>query len=275
MARTFAAIRQSIIDRKNADAVLSTNLTSTSEVAEWNLWVNVMAMCQFVLEGLWDAFKIDVEAIVTSEKAHTLRWYVGKAKAFQLGYELPDDSDVYDPIDAAALIVTQASATENAPFVDLKVVKGDPGAYGALESDTLIAFTKYMNRIKDAGVRLRITSSAADDLRVAYTIYYDPLVLNSEGKRLDGTNDNPVREAIQAFISKLPFNGLLVMQQLTAYLVANVQGVVIADLVSASSRYGVLPYEPVDIEVRPNGGHILLDADDFDTNVVYIAHYPL
>lgn len=275
MARTLEEIRASIVARKEGDPVLSAQLTSDSDVAEWSLWVDVVAFCIFVLEELWDGFKAVVQAMLDGQKAHTLRWYVLKARAFQYGYALEGDSDVYSEIYPPAQIVTQASAVENAPFIDIKAVKGSAGAYVPLDSDELAAFRAYMNWVKDAGVRLRISSSVADDLRLIYTIYYDPLVLDSAGRRLDGTNDHPVRDAIVAFIAQVPFNNVLVLRRLDAYIEANVQGVVIAQRTYAASRYGELAYVEREVEVAPNGGHLLLDSAHFDDEVTYLAHSPI
>ena len=98
MARTIAQIQQSIIDSKNADATLSA-LSSSSNVAIWKLWSYIVAVCQWVLENLFDLHKSEVTAIIAAQKPHTLQWYVTKAKAFQYGIILPPDTDVHEAID--------------------------------------------------------------------------------------------------------------------------------------------------------------------------------
>ena len=192
MARTRAQWKAIIAEKMATEPALG-GLTSTSAVAEYTLWVNVASLLAMMLEQLFELFKGDVDTVINAQSAHTLQWYVTKAKAFQYGVLLPADSDVYEvvpPLDEAVLIVSSAAAVENASInkVRLKVAKGEPGALEALVPDELTALRAYIHRVKDAGVRVEVTSGDADDLKLDLTVYYDPLVLNADGERLDGTS---------------------------------------------------------------------------------------
>ncbi len=278
MARTIAQIQKSIIDAKNADAIIgasgSSSLNSTSNVAIWLLWTYIIAVCQWTLETLFDAHKTEVNAIIANQKPHTLQWYVSKAKAFQYGMVLPADSDVYaivPPVDPSILIVAYAAAVELSSLVRIKTAQLIGGVLAPLSGGQLTSLAAYMNRIKDAGVRLQVTSGNADNLHLAMNIYYDPLVIDDSGARIDGTDPTPVKTAINTFLDSLPFNGLFILNFLTDALQA-VEGVRIVQVVNAQANYGSTAYMPIYVEYIPDAGYLVLDEAYFDANVNYVAH---
>lgn len=276
MARTIAQIQQSIIDSKNTDATLSA-LTSTSSVAIWKLWTYIVAVCQWALENLFDLHKSEVAAIIARQKAHTLQWYVTKAKAFQYGVSLPPDSDVYDivpPDDTSVLIIANAAAVELPNLLRIKAAKAGVGGLAALSTGELASFTTYMQRIKDAGVRVQCTSGNPDNLQLELKVCYDPLVLDEAGARLDGTNTQPVKDAINLYMENLPFNGLFVVNRLID-AIESVEGVRIADTGIVRANYGAMPYVNIDYEYNPDAGYMILDDTYFDTHVSYVAHGPI
>lgn len=270
MARTINEIQQSIIDAKNADATL-TGLNSNSRVAVWLLWTWVVATSQWVTENLFDAHKAEVNAILASQRPHTLQWYATKAKLFQFGDTLPQYSDVYDVIDATKQIVAFAAAVELPSLVRIKVAKVNGSVLQPLATPELTAFVAYMQRIKDAGVRLQLTSDNGDSLRLALNVFYDPLILDAAGKRLDGSNDTPVQSAINTFIDTLPFNGVFVLNYLIAAIQA-VEGVIIGEVVYCAANYGTLPYLPVTSSYVPDAGYLVVDAAYFTTNTIYTGY---
>ena len=276
MARTIAAIQQQIIDTKNADPVLSTYPWSASNVAIWRLWTYVVAVCIWTLETLFDAHKSEVAGIIATQKPHTLQWYVMMAKLFQYGVTLPPDSDTYaaPSSDPEVVIVQYAAAVELVSLVRIKVAKQLGTTLAGLSSSELTAFSAYMNRVKDAGVRLQLTSGNPDSLQLAVAIYYDPLVLSSTGARLDGTAATPVKDAINAFLINLPFNGLFVLNNLVIALQA-IDGVRIGNVAGAQANYAATPYVPIAVEYLPDAGYMVLDETYFDLNITYTAHGPI
>jgi hypothetical protein len=131
-----------------------------------------------------------------------------------------------------------------------------------------------MNRIKDAGVRLQLTSDNPDNLQLTVKIYYDPLVLSNTGSRLDGAAVSPVKDAINDFLVNLPFNGLFVLNNLVIALQA-VDGVRIGSVVNAQANHAATPYVPIPVEYLPDAGYIRLDEPYFDLHVTYIPHGPI
>lgn len=276
MARTIAQIQQTIKDAKAANPTLG-SLTSTSMVSIWQLWTYIVAVCQWTLESLFDAHKIEVTGIIATQKPHTLQWYVVMAKKFQYGVTLPPDTDVYavvPPADPAVLVVQYAAAVELAGLVRIKVARISGAALAALTSLQLTAFSAYMNRIKDAGVRLQLTSGPPDELQLALHIFYDPLVLDSAGARIDGTSADPVKTAVKNFLEHLPFNGLFVLNFLIETLQA-IEGVRIGQVESAQAHYGFTSYVPILVEYVPDAGYMSLDEVFFDTHITYSAHGPV
>lgn len=278
MARTIAQIQKSIIDAKNTDTIIGSGgtspLSSTSNVAIWLLWTYIVAVCQWTLENLFDAHKAEVNSIIANQKPHTLQWYVSKAKAFQYGVVLPTDSDAYaivPPIDPSVLIVSYAAAVELSSLIRIKTARLIGGVLAPLSGGQLTSLAAYMNRIKDAGVRLQVTSGNADNLQPALNIFYDPLVIDDSGARIDGTDPAPIKSAINIFLDSLPFNGLFILNFLTDTLQA-VEGVRIVQVVNAQANYGSTAYVPIYVEYIPDAGYLVLDESYFDAHVNYIAH---
>ena len=273
MARSIAQIQAAIVAAKNADGTLS-GLTSSSLTATWLLWTYVVATCQWTLENLFDAHKSEVAGIIAAQKPHTLQWYVTMAKAFQYGMALPTDSDVYaivPPVDLTTLVVQFAAAVELPTLVRIKVAQLTGGVLAPLSGPQLTAFTTYMGRVKDAGIRLQCTSGVPDTFQPSMVIYYDPLVLDATGARLDGTAATPVEDAVNAFLDSLPFNGVFILNNFIAAMQA-VAGVIIADEVAVQAFYGAVPPVVISAQYIPDAGYMALDTAWFTANVSYTAY---
>jgi hypothetical protein len=235
-----------------------------------------VAVCTWTLENLFDFHKKEVTDIISTQKPHTLQWYVKMAKLFQYGVALPDDGDTYalPSEDPAIVIVKHAAAVELTNLVRIKVARQSGASLGPLGTAELTAFAAYMNGIKDAGVRLQLTSGNPDNLQLALNIFYDPLILSAGGERLDGSSTTPVKDAVNAFLTSLPFNGLFVLNQLIAALQA-IDGVRIGRVVSAQANYASTPYVPIEVEYVPDTGYMALDESYFNANISYTAHGPI
>ena len=270
MAKTREQIKAEMRAELAADDVLSVELTSDSNAADHNLWIDLVSFFIYYLSGVYDVFVSVVNGIIAKQKPHTKQWYVEKVKAYQHGDELVADEDYYATINATTQVVKYAAAVEVTPHLRLKLA-GDNGSGGLapITGAQLDGVTEYMSRVKDAGVRLQVTSGIADSLKCAYTIYYDPLVLAADGSRLDGTNANPVLAAVKAYIKSLDFNGLFITNRMTD-MVEAVEGVKIGVPLYVQSRYGALEYADVGAQVRPDAGYLALVEDDFVANTVFV-----
>lgn len=267
MARTITEIQQSLLDKISLDTNLAPLLTSTSSVAIFRLFLYIVSFCAWTIENLHDFFKVEVAETIALMKPHSLRWYAEKSRAFQYGYPLVPETDGYDntgiaeDVVAASKIVSYAAVVEKERGVRIKVAKTVGSDLDALNAAELASFTAYLVDIKDAGVKLQITSGPADSLYLALRIKYNPLVLNASGARIDGTVSAPVKDAIKQHLKVLPFNGIFSVQKLVDAIQA-VEGVMDLSIDQVQTRYGLLPYSMVNISVIPDAGYLrIADAD--------------
>src|SRR5699024_8425791 len=130
----------------------------------------IIATCQWTLEKLFDIHKEEITDTINNMKPHSLRWYANMAKAFQYGYNLVDEEDYYDNTGltedqiAASKIVAYSAVVEQEKNLRIKIAKVDGDDLGPLDTTEKDAFDEYMSRVKDAGVRLIITSNDPDRL---------------------------------------------------------------------------------------------------------------
>lgn len=247
-----------------------------SSVSLESIMFFIVATAISLVYKVFAQFKIDVLSILRDNKAHTTNWYATRAKEFQFGYELVSETDQYDNSALtneqiqASQIVKFAAALEasDQSILFIKVATEKDNVKQPITNTQLVALSSYIGKIKDAGVRISIVNAPADDLRLQYDIYYNPLILDNEGRRLDGSNDTPVQDAIRHYISNLSFNGLYINQSLTDN-VQVVDGVEIAELLQASSRYGTLvEFRPINARSIPHAGYYQIADKDLILNFI-------
>lgn len=259
---------------------LADTLTSTSRVAVWRLLLWVVAYGQWVLEQSWDAFKVIIENLIANSRPFTKKWYTSTSLDYQHGYDLPDSFNYPKPITAAEIqavnaskIVKKASVVQTVlngvGSLRVKVAKLNNGVLEALSVSELAGFQQYIELMGAAGVFVVATSGVGDDLKLHYKMYYNPLILDNEGKRLDGTNDTPVQDAVKSFLASSNFDGLLDLNKLTDALQA-VDGIESPHKIFAASKYAGFDYDSnvtsiagviVDFR-RPDAGYFVLDEGE-------------
>ena len=132
-------------------------------------------------------------------RPHTLSWYAEKTKAFQLDYTLSPDTDVYSEINEDAQVVKYCSLTEKNGVLSAKIAGQKDGKPFRLPEETVKKVSEYIRRIKDAGVRVMLSSGDADKFSVKLLIHFDPL------KDLT-TRD--IERAISIYLESMPFDGI-------------------------------------------------------------------
>jgi len=258
MARTIEQIQNSIIADKEASAELS-ELTSTSKLAIWRLWVYIFSVATFLLETMWDKFSAEVELRIENTRAHTVRWYKEKALAFQYEDEL-NDKDYYDVIDEEKQLVKQVAIEEGQGEIKVKIAGDDGnGNMQPVEPDVKNAFFEYMGRIKDAGTYINVVNNPPDDLKLVIDIYYDALVMKSDGtvKDQDGQPYNSVELAIDNYLKSIDFNGEIILSKLVDYIQL-AKGVKDVVLLSAQSRFGLNEFSEILRARKPDAGYMKL-----------------
>lgn len=282
MARTVEEIFNKIKAAKEAEPELAV-LNSTSKVAIWRLWAFITAYAIYTLEMLFDTHKTEVYTILSEKKPHTPRWYRNKALAFQHGFDLIEDTDVFVPpnptagdpqtqIDNSKIIkyaaVTEA-VTESRLIVKIATESSPNPSFGGelmpITQEQKEAFTAYLEEIKDAGVKITVINYLPDILNLTLKIYRDPLVLDANGVKITGigAGTKPVETAIKNYLKALPFNGELVLEHLVDAL-QKVEGVRIPHIVAASSSWidpAVNTYgapQNIDVKKIPVSGYFKL-----------------
>lgn len=273
MARTIAEIQGQIFAKITADTNL-TALNSTSKTAIYRLFVFVIAYAHWLLESVFDTHTTQIDTAILEQKSGTQNWYKNKALAFQYGFDLVADSDVYDnttytddQIEAAKIVkyCSVKESTESNKLV-IKVAAELGDVLQPLAGAEKEAFDAYMQEIKYAGVKLSIVNNPADLLRLNMAIYRDPLVLDANGASILNAG-NPVETAIKAYMKALPFNGELVLNDLIATLKL-VPGVNNAHIINASaSAYDTvtatyLDYQGIYVKTIPSAGYF--EIENFD-----------
>lgn len=280
MARTIAEIQQAMLDEIAADAVLSGVATNSSKMAIYRLWTRIVASVAWTIEVLFDTLKAELNELLAVLKPHSLRWYAQKAKDFQYGYELPIDTDKYDntgltddEIEESQIVKYSAVTEGEDSKLRIKVAK-EADDLEPLDAPELEAFTEYMARVKDAGVRLLISSNTPDKLKMEWDIYYDALILNAQGQRIDGSSPTPVQDAIKNYLKNLPFNGVFVL----AYMVDAIQlvdGVVIPHIKQCLTSYAAFDFTAVNVQYLPDAGYLRFEDEEVDLVVNFIPQTPL
>lgn len=281
MARTISEIQAHIIAEKDNSPGLK-SLNSDSKTAIWRLWTYVTATAIWALENLFDLHKKEVDQFLLTKKPHNLIWYKAKAEAFQFGRELKPGSDCYDNTGVHHLEVAKSRIVKHVAIVEnkkngwvrikaVKEVNGELQALSQKDPDELGALNRYIQRIKDAGVKLIVQSLPPDRLKMHIDIYYDAMVLDDKGGRLDGASIKPVNDTIRTYLRSLPFNGAFVLAALTDRLQETL-GVVIPQIRHVSVSYGTRKDVCIPVRYIPDGGYLRIYKED-DLKINYIPSH--
>ncbi|MCK6648721.1 MAG: hypothetical protein L6Q66_03605 [Bacteroidia bacterium] len=275
--QTMASLSSLEPNINTAQSLLS-DVKTTSKVARWRLWFWCVAALAYAIDVLFDQTKSELETIAANSRYGTLPWYVSISKEYQAGYSLNWSGTRFEylAIDDAAKIVKRAAAVEIATstisIVNLKVAKLSGTTPAALSAAEKSAFAAYIAQVKPAGVAVNIISDNPDDLRLFLSIDYDPLVLTASGESIATPGVFPVEVAVNDYISNLPFNGSLELDDLID-AVQNAVGVVNAYVTNAEARYGANPFVTFTQSYSSNAGHLKIDvATPLNSSITYIAN---
>lgn len=272
MARNIEVIQDEILAAKDTVATLAplevlttaersvNELTSTSKLSVWRQFVWAVAYAIFMFEQILDRVKTDVEERIAATRPHTKSWYREKALAFQYGHALVPETDYYDnsgltidEVESSKIVANAASVKtiiSGAGALRLKTVRAVGDEWAPLTEAQLEALTDYMNTISDAGTTVLVTSDVADDVKMVIDAYYDPQVIGADGARLDGSDNEPVINAIRSFLKSIEFNGSLVLSKLEDEI-NSLHGFEVSQIRSAASKYAGYSYNDVTPQTGP------------------------
>lgn len=251
--RTIDEIKQSMYDRQPSKFAE----LSTSNSAEWDLWVDVVAYAIWLFEGILSIFKADAEDKLTKIKPGTLDWLVEESYKFQYGYDLEVDEKgflKYPIIDESAKIVKRVSASEADGVITLKVAKYDAQSNLAplsVDEGELIQFQRYINNIMYAGSKINMVSLEGDSIKYTIDVYFNPVY-----------QENTVTDNILAKLTeyKLGLNNKGLVYR-TEFLnkILEAEGVVTAKITLLEGTSGVNT-ESIDVKYLLVAGYFNYDA---------------
>lgn len=251
--RTIKEIQQTITDSIRVRGLS----LSTSAVAEWRLWANVVATALATFEAILDEFRRETDLKVYRNTPGTIRWCVEMAKRFQNGYEYRFDpltlQMYYDRIDPVACIVSIVSVTEALKLVNFKVAKEVEGVITPLSESELHNFKGYIYSVMPAGIKSSVISTSPDKIRYTVDVYYDTSFPS-------GTVREDVTVAIATLRASLDFNSMFYTQRFIDCIM-DVPGVVTVDLKSIECRSTSKPdFEPMTMATELEAGYFDYDS---------------
>lgn len=233
----------------------------------------IIAVSIWTLENNFSLLQDYVDQKVEQAQRWDLRAIENDARAFQYGdpLEFLGVRYGYAVENTANQIVKLASATEVGSSVILKVANQNAaGDIIPLTAAQLTTFNLYIKKLMAPGVDLQVVSRDADDLKIYYKIYFDPLVMNPDGSLIADPTIKPVEIAINEYCKGLDFNGVFNVTRLTDKL-QGLTGVETPVFQSAEAKYGLTAYAPVNDFYNPNAGYLKVDVTSpLNTTITYL-----
>jgi hypothetical protein len=189
---------------------------STSAVAEWKLWRDIIVTIAMLIEGIVTMFKKDIDKHLLNEQHGSLNWYRSISKAFQLGDALMVTNGIvaYSPVIPANQIIKQVSVREVADDTLLiKVAKLQGTDLIKLQPGELIEFNTYLLNRKLPGTKLNVQSLDADVLYIEGAFYYDTLYPS-------GVVLNNVMAKLEEFKNNFAFDSILYRSSITEVIMS-------------------------------------------------------
>jgi hypothetical protein len=133
--------------------------------------------------------------------------------AYRHGEGLVPETDSYagEPTDNTDFPVKRAAVIElelnNRKQLFIKVASEDGSELAAVSDSVKAGLTQYFAIIKPAGTKIVVFTGPADDLKLDVRFYYDPLIFDENGVRIDGSANTIVQDTIRDYLKELKFNG--------------------------------------------------------------------
>lgn len=283
MARTISEIQAYITNvyvAEMAAAGYQVVPAAWSKVNIQRLLIYVVAVCTWSLEVIFDVHRANTESDIKALKPPTKEWYANKALAFQYGFPIASETDVFDNTGYTDEQITASQVVKYAAVVrqlnaygrvvlKLKLAGYDGSDLVRLSTEEIAAINAYFSRIEAAGDNLVISSEAPDKLRMKWRIRYDPLILDGNGNRLDGQGSDVIRTAIKSFlVDGMKFSGIYALTYHIDH-VQKIEGVVIPEVLECAASYGNVPFAAISQLYEPDAGWLRFNAET-DLIIEYI-----
>lgn len=258
MARKIEEIKKSI------EADLQNKLQlSTSDVAEWRLWVTIAANCIYIFELIHDQLKKEVEDKIATTRPGTLQWYKDTCMDFQNGHRLEYNEETgvlyYPENDEKARIVSVAAVNDRNGTIVIQLAKTKDEELEPFNDGEKQNFENYINEVKLAGSKISVISTNGDEVRYRAKVYYDPTFPKE-------TVINNTTESLKQFRQSQTFGGILYTAQFIDSILHS-PGVVTIELLELSRK------SATDIDFIPVGVSAQLEAGYFNYHTDCIIDY--
>jgi len=276
---TIIQIKDQILAQKAQYSELD-GLDSTSKVSIFNLWAYCVASVIWIQYQYFDIYTIETDAKIKAQKVYSLLWFRDSALAYRHGHPLVkdgynliySDENYTDQQIQEAQIVKRASVEEKEitgrTILFIKCAKEVGDDLAKLDDSEKAGVVDYFKRIKPAGTKLEVFSDNADDLKLTIDFFYDPLVLTSNGERIDGSTNTPIQDATRDYLKNIRFNGEFSGAELED-LLQEVDGCANGEAYIKNAQYNFQnPVNWLNIPdfVTANGGYMVIDDADFTIN---------
>lgn len=273
---TIQDIHNQILTEKNNQADLA-GLDNTSKSGLFNLLAYAVAVIVWLQYEFFDTYKIELDQKVREQKKYSQLWFRERALAYRHGEGLLPESDEYDgePTDATNFPVKRAAVIElelnNRKQLFIKVASEDGQALTPVTASVQTGLTQYFAKIKPAGTKIVVFTGPADDLKLSIRFYYDPLVFDENGVRIDGSANTIVQDTIRNYLKALKFNGEFTLAALED-LLQNIEGCADREayIDNAEANYLTPPeYQTITSSYVANSGY--MQITDENLNIEFIA----
>ena len=234
MARTTAQINQQIITQLQSNPLFASFFTPAPSMASlWGIMVFTVAYCIAVFEQLLDAWQAFMENLINTNYPGSLTWIQNQVLEFQYSVSSPQVAQlinyavVYPIVNTALQIITACAVVVDATLpgkVTIKVTNN--GA--VLTSPQLAALNNYLGLLLPPGTNSSVISALADYILIGGNVYYN-------GAYSSATISASVINTLNAFISSLPFNGIIQISDIIE-TIRNTPGVEDVQLVQCETR---------------------------------------
>ncbi|MCW5900497.1 MAG: hypothetical protein KIT10_14630 [Flavobacteriales bacterium] len=234
-------------------AQLQADVNSGSKVAIHRLYMWIYAYVSKVQQFLWEQFRRDTEALAKNGHYGTRRWFVSRAKRFQMGHVLilEEKDATYAVDDPSARIITHAAVVELANMVVVKVAKAAGSGLTQLTPEERTAVDDYFQELRPP-VQVTVLTAAADRIRLTGQVVYDGQTALSAVKA-------SVTFEVGQYLKTLDFGGAVRITDLKAAMLRG-QGVVDVRLTNCEVRT-TGPWINVPRVHYTYAGHAVLDAE--------------
>ncbi len=238
MALTSEQYTQIITDKAAEFPELSELEANPSRVPEWLYIKQVQGFLWKSIAEMVDQHKAETDLKIVQQETGTLSWYRDKVLAYQHGDPLTLINNVpgYNLPDPAKQIIAHASLKEvqvnDETVIDIKVAKANGDDLEAIDVLELAGLQTYLAKIKFAGTKLLVQSLPPDQVYYDLDIEVDQTIIGLDGKRLDGTTDTPILDAIGAFHKSIGEDGVLYLSKVVDAL-QSISGVIDVEMSAA------------------------------------------